>query len=174
MILKQNICALKFCRRAIVLRCSVSIFFSDELFSHWNAPTALGGFPQQRRTGLMLENLERWLDVASVPMLVAGLMAVALIASAQSSAANIPENARAKAYGDGWECEAGFREREGACAAISIPENAYPTGRPYGSGWECRRGFSEYEGACGAIEVPANGFLNASGVNWDCFRGYRK
>ena len=61
-------------------------------------------------------------------------------AFASDASKKIPENATAKRYGSGWECNAGFRESGGACAAIKIPANASANGQSYGKGWECNRG----------------------------------
>ena len=110
------------------------------------------------------------------------LVLLALLASAQGvvSAENdspeLPENARAKSYGSGWECERGYREANGACAAIGVPANAYLTNTSYGSGWECGRGYREDNGACAAVRVPANAYPTntRSGNGWKCERGYRK
>ena len=98
-----------------------------------------------------------------------------LQAFAQTSTQPMPENARVKSYGDGWECNIGFRLNENACVAVIVPENAYSTNRSYGSGWQCRHGFRiTDEAACVAVEVPEGGFLDPSGKRWRCLRGYIK
>lgn len=71
----------------------------------------------------------------------------------------VPANAQASTYGPGWECDAGFRETDGACNAIVLPANAYPTNRSYGPGWECNRGYTEAGNACEKIEIPENAYL---------------
>lgn len=94
-------------------------------------------------------------------------------AVAQTAAQPMPENAHAKSYGEGWECDIGFRLNNTACVAVVAPENAYYTGRSYGSGWDCLRGFRKTDGpACVAVEVPEGGFLDPSGERWRCLRGY--
>jgi len=93
---------------------------------------------------------------------------------AQSASAMIPENSSAKSYGSGWKCNEGYREGDGDCTAIVVPENAYRTNSYHGNGWKCSRGYREIEETCAAIEIPANAFLNASGDRWTCERGFRK
>ena len=86
-----------------------------------------------------------------------------------------PENAQNRTYGAGWDCNIGYREDDGSCAALDLPENAYATGRSYGTGWACRRGFVETAGGiCAEIFVPENAFLRSSGYGWECERGYRE
>ena len=95
-------------------------------------------------------------------------------ALAQAPSGEVPENAQAKSYGTGWSCNPGYRESDGACAAIDIPEFAYATNRSYGSGWKCSHGFEEVDGSCAPIRVPANAYLDAvAGGGWKCSRGFR-
>ena len=107
--------------------------------------------------------------------LIFAVLLLALPAVAQTAAQPIPENASAKSYGDGWECNTGFRLNENTCAAVVVPRNAYDTKRSYGSGWECLHGFRRTgETECIAVEVPEGGFLDTSGERWRCLRGYIK
>ena len=46
---------------------------------------------------------------------------------------SIPENATASHSGSGWRCNAGFREADGACAGIVVPDNAFATNSKVGS-----------------------------------------
>ena len=94
-------------------------------------------------------------------------------AHGQGAAGPFPENAHAEAYGTGWECNRGFFEKDGACAPIQLPANAYLTSLAYGRGWDCKRGFREIHSTCNALEIPANAFLNAAGNGWECHRGYQ-
>jgi len=48
---------------------------------------------------------------------------------AQSGSIEVPENARAKEYGNGWECDQGYRAVDGACTVIKLPANAYLTNK---------------------------------------------
>ena len=106
---------------------------------------------------------------------IIAVMLLALPAFAQTAALTMPENASAKRYGSGWECNIGFRLNENACVAVVVPQNAYETNRSYGSGWECLHGFrGTDEAACVAVEVPEGGFLDPSGERWRCLRGYIK
>lgn len=99
------------------------------------------------------------------------LLVLALPAFAQS----MPENASPRSYGDGWECNIGYRLVDEACAAVTIPENAYETKRAYGAGWECYHGFREVDDvACVAVAVPEGGYLDPSGKRWLCSRGFLK
>ena len=67
------------------------------------------------------------------------LVLLALMAAApglvfsQGGSIELPENARAKSYGSGWECERGYRKDNGACTAVGVPANAYLTNTSYGS-----------------------------------------
>ncbi len=119
---------------------------------------------------------------ADIPTIIAlfigSIIAVLLFslpAFAQTATQRMPENASVKSYGDGWECNIGFRLNENACVAVIVPQNAYDTNRSYGSGWECLHGFRRTdEAACVAVEVPEGGYLDPSGERWRCLRGYIK
>ena len=106
---------------------------------------------------------------------ILAVMLFALPAFGQTAGQPMPDNASAKSYGDGWECNIGFRLNENACVAVVVPQNAYDTNRSYGSGWECLHGFRRTdEAVCVAVEVPDGGFLDPSGERWHCLRGYAK
>lgn len=99
----------------------------------------------------------------------------ALTALAQNTIQPMPENASAKSYGDGWECNVGYRQSGKTCHKVTVPDNAYSTNRTYGLGWECFRGFRRTgEANCIAVEVPEGGYLDPSGERWRCLRGYVK
>ena len=103
------------------------------------------------------------------------LMLLAIPGYSQSTSLAVPENASAKKYGGGWECNLGFRQNDGVCTAIVVPENAYPTNRSYGRGWECYHGFRTKDKAeCSLVDVPEGGYLGPSGERWRCLRGYVK
>lgn len=106
---------------------------------------------------------------------VCALFFVVAPAVAQSTAPPMPENASAKRYGEGWECNSGFRLNEDACDAVIVPENAYETNRTYGPGWACLHGYRVLDNiACVEVIVPDGGFLGPSGERWHCSRGYLK
>ncbi len=112
-------------------------------------------------------------------MLFAGticvLLAIAAPSFSQSGAASVPENAHAKTYGEGWECDLSYRLVRGQCVAIAVPENGYPTNQSYGVGWECQHGFQEANGnTCVEVSVPEGGYLDPSGEQWKCLRGFRR
>jgi hypothetical protein len=103
------------------------------------------------------------------------LFLVVAPAIAQSSAPPTPENASAKRYGEGWECNIGFRRDEDTCNAVVVPANAYETNRTYGLGWECLHGYrADDNTSCVEVIVPDGGFLDPSGKRWHCSRGYLK
>jgi hypothetical protein len=86
----------------------------------------------------------------------------------------VPANAYLDSSGDKWECERGYRDAGGACAAIEVPANGYLADSSYGSSWKCDRGYRAVDGACMAVEMPANAHLDYSGSGWDCNRPFRK
>jgi hypothetical protein len=92
---------------------------------------------------------------------------------AKDATNDTPDNATAKSYGNGWNCNKGYRESKGACATVKVPVNAYPTNKTYGQGWECKRGFQQFNNTCKHIKVPENGYLDYSGIKVQCNRGYR-
>ncbi len=103
------------------------------------------------------------------------LLLLAIPVFAQTIPEDTPENASARRYGEGWECNIGYRLIGDSCSAIVVPENAYETNRTRGSGWECHHGYREVEGtACVAVLVPDGGFLDPSGERWHCLRGFVK
>lgn len=55
---------------------------------------------------------------------------------AQMALDGVPANARANSYGNGWRCDDGFRDVNGACVAIKVPAHAYGVASSYGKGWE--------------------------------------
>ena len=107
-------------------------------------------------------------------MLVAFLTALLSFVPVLSGSDEIPANAHAKDYGDGWECDLGYRELGDTCIVIELPANAYLTDSLYRKGWECSRGYVRVDEACVVIDVPPNAYLNSYGDNWRCNRGYQK
>ncbi len=83
-----------------------------------------------------------------------------------------PPNAHMTRYGDGWECDRGYRSVRGACVGIQVPANAYldATGR----GWRCDRGYRKADEVCVKLELPPHAFLDSLGNDWKCDRGYRR
>ncbi len=55
------------------------------------------------------------------------LQAVTGLAFAQTGAAKMLQNAYKNTYANSWECDRGYCEADGACAAIYMPANAYAT-----------------------------------------------
>ncbi len=115
------------------------------------------------------------MSAALLGFTLCALLLFSMPAFAQSTSQSVPENATATSYGDGWKCNAGYRLSGDVCAAVVVPENAYPTNRTYGLGWECLHGFRENdEATCVAVIVPDGGFLDSSGERWHCSRGFLK
>ncbi|HAG46938.1 MAG TPA: hypothetical protein DCL19_08975 [Gammaproteobacteria bacterium] len=108
---------------------------------------------------------------------LAGIVScVAFPALAQNGTTSpLPDNAQPRSYGSGWDCIPGYRLSGTECIRIMIPEHAYATGRSYGTGWACHRGYEEIgKASCNPIHIPANAFLESSGYNWQCVRGFRR
>lgn len=102
------------------------------------------------------------------------LVIIAGISFAQGGSMKIPENARTKNYGSGWECDRGYRQVDEICTSIKVPPNAYLN--PSGDDWKCDRGYRKVDEACIAVKVPENGYFvdSSSGPGWRCDWGYRK
>ena len=117
-------------------------------------------------------------DKSTIMTLFAGafcaLLLLALPAHPQSARSAMPANASAKTYGEGWECNIGFRPRGDACAAVVVPENAYFDNGPYSIGWLCKRGFAPTGQTCEAIELPVNAHLARTGNRWECNKNFQK
>ena len=96
-------------------------------------------------------------------------------ALAQGVVGALPANATARAYGNSWECDSGYRKDGGTCVAVTLPGNAYLTSSTYGSGWDCQHGYRKSNEGCAAVELPMNAHLGSvSGDRWLCDRGYQK
>ena len=111
-----------------------------------------------------------------IPTLIflALLVAFSGLVFSQVRSVDFPENASAKRYGTGWECNRGYRKADHACVAVDIPANAYATDASYGRGWECSRGYRRTHQSCVVIKLPPNAYLNSTrGDTWKCKRGYR-
>jgi hypothetical protein len=73
--------------------------------------------------------------------LIALVLLAALPGVSSAQADEIPKNATANSYSNGWTCDRGYHEIDGACGNIVLPVNAYATNRAYGRGWECGHGY---------------------------------
>jgi hypothetical protein len=98
---------------------------------------------------------------------------VTVEAAAQSASSAIPDNARQRSYGGGWECKRGYRETAGRCDKVIVPANAYLSSE--GSSWICNRGFLTDGARCTAVQIPLNGHAVDTRYDkgWRCNRGYR-
>ena len=122
---------------------------------------------------MALDGLQRTRVISAYILIFLSLWATAPnLVYAKGVSNGMPENASAKSYGDGWNCNIGYRENKGACTALKIPANAYPTNKTYGQGWECKRSYREINETCDYIKVPKNGYLDYSGIRVKCNRGY--
>ena len=98
--------------------------------------------------------------VFTYALVVFAVLAVpAQLTLAQETKGAFPENATAKTYGSGWECDRGYRKIAGSCIAVALPTNAYLTDSSYGSGWACQHGYQSKQDACVAVALPANAYL---------------
>lgn len=79
-------------------------------------------------------------------ILISLLAAAPSVVLAQSTPVALPANAKAVAYGDGWECERGYRAVDDACVAVTLPDNAHLTN--IGDNWVCNRPYEKDEGRC--------------------------
>ena len=106
------------------------------------------------------------LGVASVS--ACGFVAPAFAASA------MPGNARASAFGGGWDCVWGYYRVAEHCEAVKAPVDGFVDSS--GRGWDCNRGFAKSEQHCVKIKLPANAHLADSWLDrdWRCNRGYRR
>jgi len=140
---------------------------------------SLTGFSLYKKLSIHLEvdkvknNEHAQLRLKSVYTLLLLSLSVPGFVYAKDTADEIPENATMNAYIDGWSCNLGYRESAGACAAVKVPDNAYPTNKSYGQGWECKRSFKKVNNICTKVKVPVNGYLDYSGVRVKCDRGYQ-
>jgi hypothetical protein len=84
--------------------------------------------------------------------------------NAQDAATSMPDNAIATAYGKGWRCDDKFRDIDGICTRVVVPENAVRTNtQVWGSGWECAHGFALSRETCTRVIVPGNAYLESAG-----------
>src|SRR5680860_1258952 len=105
------------------------------------------------------------------------LYAVAVIVAAtfgiQKSFAEAPPHSHPKRYGEGWECDRGYRVKDNLCVKIQVPANAYLSA--HGRYWTCKRGFLKDGDSCIKISVPKTGFLDDRVYEgWSCKIGYQK
>ena len=66
-------------------------------------------------------------------ILLERLATVSGLSFAQGDSVEVPDNARAKEYGNGWECDLGYRAVNEASIAVRLPTNVYLTNTSYGS-----------------------------------------
>jgi hypothetical protein len=96
-----------------------------------------------------MSRMQRLRAVSIRSLILLALVVIAPgVAFAQAASVAMPENARARSYGSGWECDPGHQEVNGACVAVKVPVNAYATNASYGAGWECNRGYRAVDEAC--------------------------
>jgi hypothetical protein len=112
----------------------------------------------------------------SICVLVLLVLVVAAPGSvfARGDSVELPGNASENKFGNGWECDHGYRMVDETCVAIKVPANGYLTDSTHGSGWACDHGYRAVKEACVAVKVAENAHLNFSGSDWECNRPYRK
>ena len=86
------------------------------------------------------------MKTSGLMVLIASLLAQPEIVVAEESGATLPDHATARSYGNGWDCNAGYRKSEDSCVLINVPPHAYLSDRGYGRGWECVWGYREANG----------------------------
>ncbi len=79
-------------------------------------------------------------------VLLALLAAVHGLVFAQAGSVELPDNALAKGYGSGWECERGYRAVNNACVTVNVAESAHLDSS--GNDWECNRPYRKKQGKC--------------------------
>ena len=142
----------------------------------WSVPVGgeFGAARGNHKKEILMSSLRRPPVIFIFSLFGFALLAAALgVVFAQSGSVRVPDNAHARGYGGGWECDRGYRQVKGGCAAVKAPANAYLNNSAYGSGWECNWGYHQVDKSCVAIEVPLNAYLNSFGDEWKCDRGYR-
>ena len=82
----------------------------------------------------------------------------------------VPENGYAD--GDSWDCERGFRQVDGRCELLEVPEHGFL--RDAGDQWRCERGYKRTGGKCELVVVPEHAFLKNRGDAWECDRGFKR
>lgn len=83
-------------------------------------------------------------DLRMVATMLLALISFWALLSGPAFSQPMPEHASAKSYGDGWQCDVGYRLNEGICTTITVPENAYATNRTYGAGWPAAMDFEKH------------------------------
>ena len=84
----------------------------------------------------------------------------------------IPKNAKVNYFGNGWECEFGYRQSGNSCLAVELPKHAKIN--YFGNGWECEFGYRQSGNSCLAVELPQHAKINYFGNGWECEYGYRQ
>ena len=127
--------------------------------------------------GLHMILLGRWMSGGLATRLLVG-MALSVTCGIITPAVagdGMPGNARASAFGGGWDCVWGYRRVAEHCESVKVPANGYLEAS--GRGWECERGFAKVEEHCVKVNIPPNAYLGdswLSGGGWECDRGYRR
>jgi len=123
----------------------------------------------------MKHQLRRTANCKFLLLLILSLIAIPGITAQRKTPVAVPDNgyANGAAYGKGWECKFGFKQKDERCIKVELPVNAYLNSR--GEGWKCERGYRSQDDVCHEIKVPASGYLaDSSGTTgWSCKRGYK-
>ncbi len=109
-----------------------------------------------------------------VALAFVALIAIGSPSFAQSQSAQMPANAQQNSYGEGLECDRGYRRDGDACLAIIVSENVYFDDASYGPGWKCNRGFAESDDGNAEIYLPENAPLDRSVNRWECHRNFQR
>ena len=88
------------------------------------------------------------------------------------SDATLPPHAKWQSWGNGWECQRGYRKEDQRCIEIDVPPHAFLDA--IGHDWECERGYRREGGRCVPVQVPEHAHLAYSGHGWTCNDGYQR
>jgi len=88
------------------------------------------------------------------------------------SDATLPPHAKWQSWGNGWECQRGYRKEDQRCIEIDVPPHAFLD--VFGHDWECERSYRREGERCVPVQVPEHAHLDITGHDWECQRGYRK
>ena len=64
---------------------------------------------------------------------------------------SVPENGKINVYGNGWDCQRGFKKVGDSCSKVDVPSNGKIN--VYGNGWDCQRGFKKVGDSLSLIHI---------------------
>jgi hypothetical protein len=88
------------------------------------------------------------------------------------SDATLPPHAKWQSWGNGWECQRGYRKEGQHCIEVDIPPHAFLDA--FGHDWKCKRRYRRAGERCVPVQVPKHAYLAYSGHGWTCNDGYQR